>query len=298
MSRKASRDRRMKFFGLGNTHRPICLVPFTEDDVRTGRGVTLEHAPPRTVGGREVCLTCEPCNRRASATSDQAVKRTNSPPEVEIETSGIRRRARFWPDGIPPSRMPYRFGGSPAAKEAQRELSKETIVVVTGLGADMGGGLAFADPRHELVFEARARVLVRTRRRATASGAQARPSAGIHSCPSNGVEPGFPTDPGPGLPSREAGARVLCVRGQPEEAEGEQYRSEEGLADSDARRTKNEFGCHGNGPNVPRRADRLRRRKGPAGHGRTGSTRRKLAKPAAPGDGAMPAEIDQTLVLP
>ena len=131
MSRKSSRDRRLKFYGLGNTRCPICLVPFREDEVRAGQGVTLEHAPPRTVGGREVCLTCEPCNSRASATSDQAVKRIESPPEVEIETSGIRRRARFWPDGIPPSRMPYRFGSSPAAKEAQRELSKETIVAVT-----------------------------------------------------------------------------------------------------------------------------------------------------------------------
>ena len=131
MSRKSSRDRRLKFFSLGNTHCPICLVQFAEDDVRTGRGVTLEHAPPRTLGGREVCLTCEPCNSRASATSDQAVKRSKSPLDVEIETSGIKRSARFWPDGIPPSRMPYRFGSGPAAKEAQKELSKETIVAVT-----------------------------------------------------------------------------------------------------------------------------------------------------------------------
>ena len=131
MSRKTSRDRRLKFFGLGNTHCPICLGQFAEDEVRTGQGVTLEHAPPRTLGGREVCLTCEPCNSRASATSDQAVKRSKRSPEVVIETSGIKRNARFWPDGIPPSRMPYRFGGGPAAKEAQRELSKETIVAVT-----------------------------------------------------------------------------------------------------------------------------------------------------------------------
>ena len=131
MSRKAPRDRRLKFFGLGNTHCPLCLVQFVEDDVRTGRGVTLEHAPPKTLGGREVCLTCRPCNSRASATSDQAAKRSKSPPEVEIETSGIKRRARFWPEGIPHSRMPYRFGSGPAAKEAQRELSEETIVAVT-----------------------------------------------------------------------------------------------------------------------------------------------------------------------
>ena len=131
MAKKTSRDRRLKFFGLGNTHCPICLVQFTEDDVRTGRGVTLEHAPPKTLGGREVCLTCEPCNRRASATSDQAVRRSKNPPELQIETTGVKRTARFWPDGIPPSKMPYGFGSDPAAKAAQRQLSKETIVAVT-----------------------------------------------------------------------------------------------------------------------------------------------------------------------
>ena len=132
MARKSSREKRLKFFSLGNTHCPICLVQFTEENIKTGRGVTLEHAPPKTMGGREVCLTCESCNRRASATSDQAVKRSQSPPELQFDTSGTKRSARFWPDGIPPSSMPYGFGSGPAAKEAQRELSKETIVAVTG----------------------------------------------------------------------------------------------------------------------------------------------------------------------
>ena len=131
MARKTSRDKRLRFFSLGNTHCPICLVQFTEENVRTGRGVTLEHAPPKTLGGREVCLTCEPCNSRASATSDQAVKRSKGPPKLQIDTNGTKRDAQFWPDGIPPSRMPYDFGSGPAAKKAQRELSNQTIVAVT-----------------------------------------------------------------------------------------------------------------------------------------------------------------------
>ena len=131
MARTTSSTGRLKFFSLGNTHCPICLVPFAEDDVRSGRGVTLEHAPPKTLGGKVVCLTCEPCNSRASATSDQAVRKSKSPPDVVIETSGIKRTARFWPEGIPPSRMPYGFSDGPAAKKAQRELAKETIVAVT-----------------------------------------------------------------------------------------------------------------------------------------------------------------------
>ena len=94
-----------------------------------GRGVTLEHAPPKTMGGREVCLTCKSCNSRASATSDQAVKRSKSPPELQIDTSGTKRSARFWPDGIPPSSMPYGFGSGPAAeggakRTQQRDYSR------------------------------------------------------------------------------------------------------------------------------------------------------------------------------
>ena len=132
MPRTKSRDRRLRFFSFGNTHCPICLGGFTEENVRTGQGVTLEHAPPKTMGGREVCLTCEGCNRLASATSDQAVKKSNSPPELQFDINGTIRSARFWPEGIPPSNMPYTFGSSPAAKEAERELSKGTIVAVTG----------------------------------------------------------------------------------------------------------------------------------------------------------------------
>ena len=131
MARKTSRERRLELFRLGNTHCPICLVAFAEDGVATGRDVTLEHAPPKALGGREACLTCEPCNQRASATSDQAAKRNTSPPELEFDVKGARRTARFWPDGIPPSRMPYRFADNEAAKAAERELSRETIVAVT-----------------------------------------------------------------------------------------------------------------------------------------------------------------------
>ena len=80
---------------------------------------------------REVCLTCEACNSLASATLDQAVKRSKSPLELLLDVKGTKRSARFWPEGIPPSRMPYRFGPGAAAQEAKRELANETIVAVT-----------------------------------------------------------------------------------------------------------------------------------------------------------------------
>ena len=131
MSAKTSRERRLEFFRLGNTHCPICLAAFTEDGVGAGRNVTLEHAPPKALGGREACLTCEPCNQRASATSDQAAKRSTSPPALVLDVKGARRTARFRPDGIPLSELPYRFADSDAAKAAERELGRETIVAVT-----------------------------------------------------------------------------------------------------------------------------------------------------------------------
>ena len=168
MARKTSRDKRLKFFGLGNRHCPICLVQFTEENVRAGRGVTLEHAPPKTLGGREVCLTCEPCNSRASSTSDQAIKRSKNPPELQFDIGGNRRSARLWPDGIPPSRMPFGFGDSPAAKRVQRELAEQTIVAVSGsiqfdqptTLQEVSVSLKSADPRHVEVSYVRSAYLL------------------------------------------------------------------------------------------------------------------------------------------
>ena len=131
VARKTSRDKRLKFFSLGNTHCPICLASFTEVGVGKGQTATLEHAPPKVVGGGVVCLTCQSCNGLASATSDQALRRSTSPLDLEIDVNGTKRTARFWPDGIPPSRMPYRFGTSTAAKQAERELGSDTVVAAT-----------------------------------------------------------------------------------------------------------------------------------------------------------------------
>ncbi len=57
---------------------------------------------------------------------------------------------------------PFPLGGDGATLTPSFELGirRDGGDAETGLGADMGGGLAFADSRHGLVFEARARALV------------------------------------------------------------------------------------------------------------------------------------------
>ena len=65
MAKKGLSRRRM-LFEAGNTHCPICLTGFKEDDVIRGDQVTIEHAPPKALGGKAICLTCDPCNNTTS----------------------------------------------------------------------------------------------------------------------------------------------------------------------------------------------------------------------------------------
>ena len=68
MSKKRTdRELRLKLFSFGNTQCPICLTRFTERQVELGKKVTLEHAPPKTLGGKVVCLTCEECNHECQS---------------------------------------------------------------------------------------------------------------------------------------------------------------------------------------------------------------------------------------
>jgi hypothetical protein len=47
---------------------PICLDLF--DDISK---LSLEHVPPKSIGGQRICLTCEPCNKTAGGSIDAAV---------------------------------------------------------------------------------------------------------------------------------------------------------------------------------------------------------------------------------
>lgn len=53
---------------------PICTTLFREESVDDGR-LTLEHAPPGSIGGKAVALTCQRCNSEAGSQVDSQMRR-------------------------------------------------------------------------------------------------------------------------------------------------------------------------------------------------------------------------------
>ena len=72
MSRKTGRKRRLQLFDRGNIACPLCMTPFSRDRASAGRAVTLEHVPPKALGGQTRCLTCKQCNADTGRAIDQA----------------------------------------------------------------------------------------------------------------------------------------------------------------------------------------------------------------------------------
>ena len=111
---KRSRKLRLRLFDAGNTKCPICLSEFSRADVVDGR-VTLEHAPPESLNGDAVCLTCERCNGNASRIDQHAYmsKKANDDwssgrgAPVEVDFFGRKISSRFRPDD-PTSPLPVR----------------------------------------------------------------------------------------------------------------------------------------------------------------------------------------------
>ena len=86
MASKASRDKRLKFFRLGNTHCPICLVQFTEESTKAGRGVTLEHAPPKAMGrASSVPSRANPATVAQAQLRTKPLRGARAPPELQFE---------------------------------------------------------------------------------------------------------------------------------------------------------------------------------------------------------------------
>ncbi len=68
---------------------PICLQLFTVDGL-TAKSLTVEHVPPKSVGGNELLLTCASCNNIAGAKLD-ADARTEE--DVHLAMGGNARRS-------------------------------------------------------------------------------------------------------------------------------------------------------------------------------------------------------------
>ena len=95
---------RRRLFDAGNTRCPICLSKFTSSDVATGKA-TLEHAPPKSLKGSAICLTCSQCNNNASRIDQHAALYKRAVDEwlsgqgtrVEIDFLGSKKSSRYIP---------------------------------------------------------------------------------------------------------------------------------------------------------------------------------------------------------
>jgi len=60
-------------FGIDGVYLcPICGQQFSREALKEGQ-LTLEHVPPRALGGRGIILTCKACNNLAGYTVDAAI---------------------------------------------------------------------------------------------------------------------------------------------------------------------------------------------------------------------------------
>ena len=106
-SHGTGRERRLRkrLFDAGNTRCPICLSTFDRLDAEAGKDVTLEHAPPKSLDGSPICLTCGSCNNKASLIDQHAflsAKARNEWAEgqgapIEVNLFGYQRSYRFMP---------------------------------------------------------------------------------------------------------------------------------------------------------------------------------------------------------
>jgi len=103
--RGRERRLRLRLFNAGNTRCPICLADFNKSDVLAGTNVTLEHAPPKSLGGAAICLTCKSCNNKASLIDQHAYQSAKARNEwaegkgapIVVDLFGHKRTRRFIP---------------------------------------------------------------------------------------------------------------------------------------------------------------------------------------------------------
>ena len=140
---------RKRLFEAGNNRCPICLSEFDRSDVVAGSEVTLEHAPPKSLGGFPICLTCKSCNNKASLIDRHAsssVKARNAwarghGAPIEVDLFGHKRSYRFIPDDsnapFPARKHQFRNGTIRLGPRPQKEL------------LDVNKGISFKIPQRD-----------------------------------------------------------------------------------------------------------------------------------------------------
>ena len=140
MSKKKGPQKRLVLFDRGNTRCPICLKRFTRDAVEEGLDVTLEHAPPKALGGLARCLTCTDCNSSAGRNIDQAAAMINSAIrdreagrgiKVELDLFGTKHTTYFSPDGAARSGPISRLASSPSTAPLRSQLKGQRVLMLT-----------------------------------------------------------------------------------------------------------------------------------------------------------------------
>ena len=101
MARKTGRRNRQQLYDRGNVACPICFAPFTRDEALAGRKITLEHVPPKSIGGQVRCLTCQQCNAGAGRDIDQAAALDRQPTKVTVDIMGKRGSFTLSDEGKP-----------------------------------------------------------------------------------------------------------------------------------------------------------------------------------------------------
>lgn len=88
---------------------PLCLRGFDQSALED-RALTVEHAPPESIGGRVVCLTCTECNHHSGAELDHHMTKAEQliafarghdiQVKARLEVGAVEQRGRFsWRDG-------------------------------------------------------------------------------------------------------------------------------------------------------------------------------------------------------
>ena len=154
MSKKShapGRDRRLRkrMFDAGNTKCPICLSSFDRLDVAAGTEVTLEHAPPKSLGGVPICLTCKSCNNKAALVDQHAFSSKKARHDwvaghgapIVVDLFGYKKMYRYVPRD---PNAPF-----PARKHLMRDGTIKLDALPTKGRLDSNKGISFRIPQRD-----------------------------------------------------------------------------------------------------------------------------------------------------